>query len=130
MDLAVPITGLYAGIQAIIAFVLVAPIGRMRGRLGISLNDGSNPALTVAVRRHANWAEHVPFALLLMGLLELNGGSPMLLHGLGIALVIGRIAHPFGLRTEKVNVPQRIVGAALTGVATIVAGIALIVKFF
>src|SRR5262245_34467355 len=90
MDLTVPITGLYAGIQAIIAFVLIAPIGRMRGKLGISMNDGANPALTVAVRRHGNWAEHVPFALLLMALLELNGGNPTLLHGLGIALLIGR----------------------------------------
>jgi uncharacterized membrane protein YecN with MAPEG domain len=130
MDLAVPITGLYAGIQAIIAFALIAPIGGLRGQLGVSMNDGANPALTVAVRRHANWAEHVPFALLLMGLLELNGGGATLLHGLGIALLMGRLLHPFGLRADKVNVPQRIAGALLTGVVTIVAGIALILRFF
>ena len=44
--------------------------------------------------------------------------------------MVGRILHPFGLRADKVNVPQRIAGALLTGVVTIVAGIALILKFF
>ena len=130
MALAVPITGLYAGIQAIIVTVLVFPIGRIRTRLGVSLNDGANPELTVAIRRHANWAEHVPFALLLMGLLELNAGNPTLLHGLGIALVIARIVHPLGLRTDKIAIPQRIAGAAITGIVTIVAAIALILAYF
>ena len=130
MDLPVPITGLYAGIQALIAFVLVFPIGRARGRLGVSLGDGNSPELSVLVRRHGNWAEHVPFALLLFALLELNGGSAVLLHGLGIALTLARVVHPLGLRADRVSTPQRILGAALTGVVTIVAGIALILKFF
>jgi hypothetical protein len=130
MDLAVPITGLYAGLQAIISFALVFPIGQMRGKLGVSLGDGGNPQLLTAVRRHANWAEHVPFALLLIGLLELNGAGAALLHALGGGLLVARLAHPLGLRADKVSTPQRVLGAALTGVVTMVAGIALIVKFF
>jgi len=128
MDIPVPITGLYAGIQAIIAFVLVAPIGRMRGQLGISLSDGSNPALTVAVRRHANWAEHVPFALLLIGLLELNGGSHGLLHALGGGLFVARVAHPFGLRAETMRSPLRGIGALGTLLITLIAALALLWK--
>jgi hypothetical protein len=130
MDLAVPIAGFYAGIQAVIAAILIFPIGRLRGNLGIPLNDGGNAELAVAVRRHGNWAEHVPFALLLIGLLELNGGNVLLLHGLGAALVVARIVHPFGLRADRVATPQRVFGAAATGIVTIVAAIALIVKFF
>jgi uncharacterized protein len=128
MTLAVPITGLYAAIQAIIVTVLLFPIGRMRTSLGVSLNDGGNATLSVAIRRHANWAEHVPFALLLMGLLELDGGNAALLHGLGVALVIARIVHPLGLRMDKIATPPRIAGAAITGVVTLVAAIALLVK--
>jgi hypothetical protein len=130
MNLPVPITGLYAGLQAIIAFALVFQIGQLRGKLGVSLGDGGNPELLTAVRRHANWAEHVPFALLLIGLLELNGGNVTLLHALGAGLLVARLVHPLGLRADKLSTPQRILGAALTGVVTIVAGIALIVKFF
>ncbi|HEU4429149.1 MAG TPA: MAPEG family protein, partial [Myxococcota bacterium] len=122
------ITGLYAGIQAVIAFALTAPIGPMRGKLGISIGDGGNPDLLLAVRRHGNWTETVPFALLLMALLELNGGGTTLLHGLGATLVVARIAHPFGLKKDVVNVPLRIAGALLTGLVTIVAAIALIWK--
>ena len=128
MSLAVPITGFYAAIQAVIVTVLVFPIGRMRTRLDISLNDGGNAALAVAIRRHANWTEHVPFALILMALLELDGGGAMLLHGLGIALVVARIVHPLGLRTDKIATPQRIAGAAITGLVTIVAAIALLLR--
>lgn len=128
MNLMVPITGLFAGIQAIIAFVLTLPIGRMRARLGISLGDGDNPELRVAIRRHANWVENVPFILLLMGLLELNGANTALLYGLGSALVIARIVHPFGLGVDKAATPQRVFGAALTGIVAIIAAIVLIVQ--
>ncbi len=114
----------------------VARMTRIADPAGIPLDAPSAPLahrwreceLTVAVRRHANWAEHAPFALLLMGLLELNGGNAMLLNGLCIALLIARVAHPFGVRVDKVNTPARIAGAALTGVATIVAAIALILE--
>ena len=129
-EIHVPVTGLYAGIQALISFVLVFPIGQMRGKLGISLGDGGNAALMVATRRHANWTEHVPFALLLMALYELNGGNLMLLHGLGIALAVARVVHPFGLKADKVSTPQRVAGAAVTGLVTMVAAIALLLKAF
>ena len=42
-----------------------------------------------------------------MALLELNGGSAAWLNGLGIALIAARVAHPLGLRADKVNSPLR-----------------------
>ena len=65
-----------------------------------------------------------------MGLLELDGGSATLLHVLGIGLVVARIVHPLGLRMDKIATPQRIAGASITGVVTLVAAIALLVKTF
>jgi uncharacterized membrane protein YecN with MAPEG domain len=128
MDLAVPITGLYAGIQALLGFALSMGIGPTRGKLGISIGDGGNPDLLLKIRRHGNWAENVPLALLLMGLLELNGSGATLLHGLGATLLVARIAHPIGLKKDKVNEPLRIGGAVLTGLVSAVAAITLIVK--
>jgi uncharacterized protein len=122
----VPITGLYAGIQALIAIKLVFDVGQLRGQSRISIGDGGNAALHLAIRKHANWSEHVPFALLLMGLLELGGAHALLLHALGLTLLIARVAHPIGLKVETIASPARMIGAAGTLLVTLIAAVALI----
>ena len=117
----VPITALYAGLLAIIAVVLGFRVGRLRLRTGISLYDGGDKALAVAVRQHANFIENVPLALLLMMLAELNVTRAPLLHGLGATLVVARILHPFGLEYDRMRTPLRGIGSALTTLV-IVAG--------
>jgi uncharacterized protein len=129
-ELHVPITGVYAALQAFLAIALTAPVGQLRSKTNVSLGSGGNPALEVAIRRHANWAEHVPLALLLMALLELNGGGAGLLHGLGAALLVARILHPFGLKADNMRVPLRGIGAGGTLLVTLVAAIALLLKAF
>lgn len=124
----VPITGLYAALQTFVAIALITPIGRLRGKYNVSIHAGGHPDLDTAIRRHANWTEHVPFALLLMGLLELNGGSPGLLHGLGIGLLVARVLHPLGLKPDNMRVPLRGLGAIGTLIVTLVAAIALLLK--
>ncbi len=128
MEMQVPISGLYAALQAVFPLALGVGIGPLRGKYNVSIGDGGNPQLLLAIRRHGNWAEHVPFALLLLALLELNGGAAALLHGLGGALVIARIAHPLGLRVDAVSAPLRIAGAVGTGLVTAIAAVALLVK--
>jgi uncharacterized membrane protein YecN with MAPEG domain len=126
MTLPVPITALYAGLLGLMFLALELPIGLLRTRTNTSLGDGGNAALTVAIRRHANFVEHVPLALLLMALLELNGGSPGLLHVLGTALVLARLMHPFGLDIHVMRRPPRGLGAATTALVILVASAALI----
>ena len=72
----------------------------------------------------------VPLALILLGFLELNGASPGLLHGLGIALVVSRIAHPLGLKHDNVRNPLRGIGAGGTTLVTLIAGGMLIWGYF
>jgi uncharacterized membrane protein YecN with MAPEG domain len=122
----VPITALYAALQGVLMIALEVPIGRLRAQTQTSIQDGGNPALAVAIRRHANWAEHVPFALLLFALLELNGASRGLLHGLGASLLAARIAHPIGLHATEIGRPLRGVGALGTLLVTLVAIVALL----
>ena len=124
----VPITALYAALQGIVLLALLAPLGRLRGKTNVSLYDGGNPELAVAIRRHANWTEYVPFALLLMALLELNGASAGLLHGLGAALLAARIAHPFGLDPTVMRRPLRGIGAGVSMLVILVAVVALLVE--
>ena len=129
-ELHVPITGLWAALQVFVAIALITPVGRLRGKYDVSIHAGGHPDLDVAIRRHANWAEHVPFALLLIALLELNGGSSGLLHGLGGGLLACRIAHPLGLKAETMRSPLRGIGALGTLLVTLVAAIALLLKAF
>jgi uncharacterized membrane protein YecN with MAPEG domain len=120
----VSITAFYAGLLAILALVLGLQVGRMRLRTGISLYDGGNKELAVAVRRHANFIENVPLALLLIMLAELNGTRVPIVHGLGVTLLVARILHPFGLDYDRMRTPLRGIGAGLTTLV-IAAGAAL-----
>lgn len=129
-EIPVPITALYAALQALLAIGLVFPVGQLRGKTKVSLGSGGNPELETAIRRHANWTEHVPIALLLLALLELNGGSPGLLHGLGATLLVARILHPLGLDAADMRRPLRGIGAIGTLLVTLVAAIALLLTAF
>ena len=122
----VPITALYAGLLAIYAIWLSSRAGLMRGKVGISILHGDNMELAEKMRRHQNFVEYVPMILILIGVLEINGSSPLFLHGLGAALVIVRVAHAKGLYHDNMGHPLRTVGAAGTALITVVAGIAAI----
>ena len=122
----IPITALYAGLLAIYSIWLSFQVGSMRGKTGISLFHGDNMELGEKMRRHQNFTEYVPLALILIGALEINGGSPIFLHVLGVVLVIARVAHARGLFHDNMAHPLRAVGAGGTALVTVVAGAAAI----
>jgi uncharacterized membrane protein YecN with MAPEG domain len=123
------ITALYAGLLGLVAFGVAFPAGKLRGRLGISVGDGGNQELLCAMRRHANFTEWVPLALILIALLELNGAPAAALHSLGAILVLARISHAVGLRPDSMKSLPRFVGATGTLLVTIVASIWLLVIY-
>ncbi len=122
----VPITALYAGLLAIYSIWLSFQVGSMRGKTGISIMHGDNMELAEKIRRHGNFIEYVPIALILIGVLEINGGSPIFLHVLGVALVVARVAHAQGLYHDNAGHPLRAVGAGGTALVTVAAGLAAI----
>ncbi len=125
----IPITGLYLAIFAVMSGILAFPAGRLRGSTGISVGDGGNPELLLAMRRHANFVEYVPLLLVMFAALELGGASAGLLHGLGLALVVARICHAVGLKADSVQGALRGVGAGGTLLITLVAAGALVMQF-
>jgi uncharacterized membrane protein YecN with MAPEG domain len=58
-------------------------VGRVRGGTRISIGDGGNVEVVAAMRRHVNFIEFVPLLLVLIGLPEMNGAAPTVIHGLG-----------------------------------------------
>ena len=58
-----------------------------------SFLDGGDEILLRRMRSHGNFVEYVPFALLLIGLAELNGAPTMYVHGMGALLLLSRVVH-------------------------------------
>jgi uncharacterized protein len=123
------VTALYAGLLGLVAVAVAFPAGMLRGKLNISVGDGGNPALLLAMRRHANFAEWVPLALILIALLELNGVSTRAIHSLGAALVIARLLHAIGLKSDTMQSVGRGLGAMATALITVTASVWLLVVF-
>ena len=124
------ITALYAGLLGLLSLAVAYPAGSLRGKLNVSVGDGGNPELCLAMRRHANFAEWVPITLILIALLELNGVSHTAIHVLGAALVVVRICHALGLKVDNMKSPARFVGASGTALIVVVASVWCVVRYF
>lgn len=108
------ITPLYAAILGLVFVALSLQTIRLRRRHRVALGDGDQAPLRRAMRAHANFAEYVPLALLLMFFVERGGGSALRMHILGIALLAGRLLHAWGLSQTRENFRYRTIGMVLT----------------
>jgi uncharacterized membrane protein YecN with MAPEG domain len=122
------VTSLYAGLLGLILIGVAFVAGSLRGKKNISVGDGGDKHMLLAMRRHANFIEYVPMALILIGLLEMKQVSATAIHALGIALVVGRLAHAFGIKADNMKTLGRFIGATLTMLVIAVASVWLIVK--
>jgi len=100
------ITAFYAGFLALIFAVLSTWVIAGRFKLKILHGDGGSDAMNRRMRAHGNFAEYVPFTLLLVGLFEASGGSPMIVRVLLIALTVARLMHPIGMVAPPNSVQQ------------------------
>lgn len=105
-----PITAFYASILILMLIGLTHYVIIARARAHVSVMHGSDMDLATKIRRHGNFTENVPMALIVMALAELGGGNATALHVAGVLLVAGRIIHPFGLHPEIATKPARIIG--------------------
>jgi uncharacterized protein len=108
------ITPLYAAILGLVFVILSLQTILLRRRHRVALGDGSQASLQRAMRVHANFAEYVPLALLLMFFVERGGGSALRIHALGIALLAGRLLHAWGVSQLRENLRYRTVSMVLT----------------
>jgi hypothetical protein len=111
------VTALYAGLNALILLVLAIRVARQRGISKVGIGTGGDPALERASRIHGNAVENIPIVLVLLGLAEAGGSSIVLLHGIGIALTLGRLLHAWGLARSPNESIGRAAGMALTWLA-------------
>ncbi|HUO94494.1 MAG TPA: MAPEG family protein [Rhizomicrobium sp.] len=123
--------GLYTALNALIMLVLSMLVVRARVATQTEIGDGGKPAMAAPLRAHANNAEYVPMALLLMwGLATPLGATIWLIHGIGIPLTLGRILHAIGLSRSTGVSTFRFLGMVLTWIAYIVGIVGLFYGVF
>jgi uncharacterized protein len=104
------VTPLYALPVALIYLALWFRVSAWRGATGVSFGDVGDVTLLQRMRQHGNCAEWSSFVLILMILAEGMTAPDLYLHISGALLVLGRIAHPFGLKVDNAGHPLRYVG--------------------
>ena len=121
------VTAFYAALTGLLCVLLASMVIRQRFRSRVSLGDGGDAAMSRMSRVFGNFAEYAALVLVLLALLEICGGSRVLVHALGIGFIVARLAHAFGLaRTTDTNA-GRAAGIVLTLLVIVVASVALLV---
>lgn len=125
------ITALYAAILALVYAALSAWVIAGRVTYRVNHGDGGNERLNRRIRAHGNFAEYVPFILLLMGLFEASGGSRIAIHAALLILTLARLLHPIGMVAPEASLQQylcRGASASATWLVLVAAALLLLIR--
>ncbi len=118
-----PITAIYAALATVLVAVLMLRVIQLRRQLKIGIGDGGNKQLHCAIRAHGNSIETIPMFLVLMAILEANGGKPMFLYVCGTLFLVARVLHAIGLSGYGGASMGRVSGTVVTvGILLALAG--------
>ncbi|MFI5315406.1 MAG: MAPEG family protein [Myxococcota bacterium] len=125
-----PVTALWAGLLGLLMLALAMLVVRARQSEKVIFGDGGNLILLQRIRVHGNFTEYVPMGVLRMLVLELNGASAGVLHGIGGSLFAARLLHAFGLSSSTGTTLGRFSGTVLTWLVVLVGSALTIYSFF
>lgn len=115
------IAATYAALLILLFLALTWRVLARRHAAQVVLGTGGDRGLERATRVHANFAEYVPIFLAALVAAELCGAPAAALHGAGIAMLAGRLAHGIGMSRDPDIVPLRAAGVILTLLALLAA---------
>ena len=124
------ITPIYAAIFGLFFIFLSIRVIKLRANNHIALGDDQLPELTRAMRVHGNFAEYVPFALLLMFFLETQTSHFLFIHFLGLTLLAGRLIHAHGVSQANEVIQLRKIGMVLSFTVIISSAIRILLSYF
>ena len=108
------ITSIITSILTIIFIKLSFAVIALRRKNQVGLGSGGHDDLERAIRAQGNFAEYVPFGIILIACLELNGAPWILVVIPGIALIIGRLIHAKGIHVPPPDFSKRVLGMKFT----------------
>lgn len=119
------VTAFYAALLALLGVVLTARVIIGRGTFAVTAGDGGHPVMAQRIRAHANFAEQVPLALLVIGFAEASGAPKLAIHIVAIVLIVARLFSAVALSGSLADTTGRRIGAGVTAL-TIAAASAMI----
>jgi uncharacterized membrane protein YecN with MAPEG domain len=120
------VTALTAGILGLLFLVLSYRVVQVRQSAKVELGDGGDTLLLARIRAHANFAEYVPICLILIGVVEISyDEAPFALWGVGLALIVVRIAHALGMAKRGANAARIIGITGITGTWAVMLALSL-----
>jgi len=120
------VSAITAGVLIVAQMALLWATVLVRRRVRQSLGEGTDPALTRAVRRHGNFAENAAIFVVSLALLETLGAARWFVAALAVLFVIGRIVHAIGLSQANTVNPWRVSGVFATITAGLILGVRLV----
>ena len=108
------VTSIIASVLTIIFIKLSFAVIGLRRKNKVGLGSGGHEDLERAIRAQGNFAEYVPFGIILIACLELNGAPWWLVALPGVALIIGRLFHARGINTPPPDFSKRVLGMKFT----------------
>ena len=108
------VTSIIAAVLTAIFIRLSFAVIGLRKKNKVGLGSGGHEDLERAIRAHGNFAEYVPFGIILIACLELNGAPWCLVALPGITLIIGRLIHAKGINVPPPDFSKRILGMKFT----------------
>ena len=108
------VTSIIAAVLTAIFIKLSFAVIGLRRKNKVGLGSGGHEDLERAIRAQGNFAEYVPFGIILVSCLELNGAPWWLVAIPGITLIIGRLIHAIGINVPPPDFSKRILGMQFT----------------
>lgn len=108
------VTSIIAALLTAIFIKLSFLVIGLRRKNKVGLGSGGHEDLERAIRAQGNFAEYVPFGVILLACLELNGAPWWLMAIPGLTLIIGRLIHAIGINTPPPDFSKRILGMKFT----------------
>ena len=108
------ITSIIASVLTVIFVRLSFAVIRLRRKNKVGLGNGGHEELERAIRAQGNFAEYVPFGLMLIACLEINGAPWWLVAVPGMTLIAGRLIHARGINMPPPDFSQRVLGMKFT----------------
>jgi uncharacterized membrane protein YecN with MAPEG domain len=117
----------YAAIFALIFVALSFRVANTRRTMRIGLGHGGNIVLERRMRVQGNFAEYVPFALILFAFIEIQGWPRGVIHGLCLVMLAARLFHAWGVAREPEDIRVRASAMVVTFGVIILSAMLLLI---
>jgi hypothetical protein len=108
------IVPIYASLLALLFIYLSVLVVKQRRLHRVAIGDGHKPSLKRAIAVQNNFAQYVPFSLLLLSLMEINHAPAYFVHTLCALLLFARCLHAYGVSQEPEPFRYRKIGILTT----------------